>query len=142
MSDNSFLVHGNIGDVFIKITNESEVQLIFGEDDESIYREVDWDTHEIYKTAVQFALMLDSHIRNAKALDSLIVDSTTGSIPAELLNSDMGLPITVSTVMPEDFDINDLSINDLKEEESVKDNNTDLVKDNVIQFKRKNNEDE
>lgn len=142
MSDNSFLVHGNIGDVFIKITNESEVQLIFGEDDESIYREVDWDTHEIYKTAVQFALMLDSHIRNAKALDSLIVDSTTGSIPAELLNSDMGLPITVSTVMPEDFDINDLSIIDLKEEESVKDNNTDLVKDNVIQFKRKNNEDE
>ena len=142
MSDNSFLVHGNIGDVFIKITNESEVQLIFGEDDESIYREVDWETHEIYKTAVQFALMLDSHIRNAKALDSLIVDSTTGSIPAELLNSDMGLPITVSTVMPEDFDINDLSINDLKEEESVKDNNTDLVKDNVIQFKRKNNEDE
>jgi hypothetical protein len=142
MSDNSFLVHGNIGDVFIKITNESEVQLIFGEDDESIYREVDWETHEIYKTAVQFALMLDSHIRNAKALDSLIVDSTTGSIPAELLNNDMGLPITVATVIPDDLDLNDIEINDLTEEESVNDNNTDLVKDNVIQFKRKNNEDE
>ena len=67
-----FNIEGNVGDVFIRITNKGEVQLIFGEDDDTLYREVEWDTHEIYKTAVQFALMLDSHIRNAKALDDLI----------------------------------------------------------------------
>ena len=130
-----FDIEGDIGDVFIRITNKGEVQLIFGEDDDTLYREVEWDTHEIYKTAVQFALMLDSHIRNAKALDDLIVHSTTGSIPAELLNSNLGLPIILSG-------IDDYEVKDLTKEEPVEDNTTDLDKlDNVIQFKRKDDED-
>lgn len=130
-----FNIEGNVGDVFIRITNKGEVQLIFGEDDDTLYREVEWDTHEIYKTAVQFALMLDSHIRNAKALDDLIVNSTTGSIPAELLNSNLGLPISLSG-------IDDYEVEDLTKEEPVEDNTTDLDKlDNVIQFKRKDDED-
>lgn len=130
-----FNIEGNVGDVFIRITNKGEVQLIFGEDDDTLYREVEWDTHEIYKTAVQFALMLDSHIRNAKALDDLIVNSTTGSIPAELLNSNLGLPIILSG-------IDDYEVKDLTKEEPVEDNTTDLDKlDNVIQFKRKDDED-
>tara|TARA_E500000331_G_C17194650_1_gene686450 strand:- start:598 stop:1002 length:405 start_codon:yes stop_codon:yes gene_type:complete len=130
-----FNIEGNVGDVFIRITNKGEVQLIFGEDDDTLYREVEWDTHEIYKTAVQFALMLDSHIRNAKALDDLIVHSTTGSIPAELLNSNLGLPISLSG-------IDDYEVKDLTKEEPVEDNTTDLDKlDNVIQFKRKDDED-
>ncbi len=130
-----FNIEGNVGDVFIRITNKGEVQLIFGEDDDTLYREVEWDTHEIYKTAVQFALMLDSHIRNAKALDDLIVNSTTGSIPAELLNSNLGLPISLSG-------IDDYEVKDLTKEEPVEDNTTDLDKlDNVIQFKRKDDED-
>ena len=131
----SFEIEGNIGDAFIRLTNKGEVQLIFGEDDETIFREVEWETHEIYKTAVQFALMLDSHIRNAKALDNLIVNSTTGSIPAELLNSDLGLPISLSG-------IDDYEIQDLTKEEPVEENTTSSEKpDNVLQFKRKDDED-
>jgi len=131
----SFDIEGNIGDVFIRLTNKGEVQLIFGEDDETIFREVEWETHEIYKTAVQFALMLDSHIRNAKALDNLIVNSTTGSIPAELLNSDLGLPISLSG-------IDDYEVQDLTKEEPVEENTTSSEKpDNVLQFKRKDDED-
>lgn len=130
-----FNIDGNVGDVFIRLTNKGEVQLIFGEDDDTLYREVEWDTHEIYKTAVQFALMLDSHIRNAKALDDLIVNSTTGSIPAELLNSNLGLPISLSG-------IDDYEVEDLTKEEPVEDNNTSSDKiNNVIQFKRKDDED-
>ncbi len=131
----SFDIEGNIGDAFIRLTNKGEVQLIFGEDDETIFREVEWETHEIYKTAVQFALMLDSHIRNSKALDNLIVNSTTGSIPAELLNSDLGLPISLSG-------IDDYEIQDLTKEEPVEENTTSSDKpDNVLQFKRKDDED-
>jgi hypothetical protein len=131
----SFEIEGNIGDAFIRLTNKGEVQLIFGEDDETIFREVEWETHEIYKTAVQFALMLDSHIRNSKALDNLIVNSTTGSIPAELLNSDLGLPISLSG-------IDDYEIQDLTKEEPVEENTTSSEKpDNVLQFKRKDDED-
>ena len=131
----SFDIEGNIGDAFIRLTNKGEVQLIFGEDDETIFREVEWETHEIYKTAVQFALMLDSHIRNSKALDNLIVNSTTGSIPAELLNSDLGLPISLSG-------IDDYEIQDLTKEEPVEENTTSSEKpDNVLQFKRKDDED-
>ena len=131
----SFDIEGDIGDVFIRLTNKGEVQLIFGEDDETIFREVEWETHEIYKTAVQFALMLDSHIRNAKALDNLIVNSTTGSIPAELSNSDLGLPISLSG-------IDDYEIQDLTKEEPVEENTTSSDKpDNVLQFKRKDDED-
>ena len=130
-----FDIEGDIGDVFIRITSEGEVQLIFGEDDESIFREIKWETHEIYKTAVQFALMLDSHIRNAKALDNLIVNSPTGRIPAELLNSDIGLPITLSG-------IDDYKVEDLTKEEPVEENATSSDKpDNVLQFKRKDDED-
>jgi len=131
----SFEIEGNIGDAFIRLTNKGEVQLIFGEDDETIFREVEWETHEIYKTAVQFALMLDSHIRNSKALDNLIVNSTTGSIPAELLNSDLGLPISLSG-------IDDYEVQDLTKEEPVEENTTSSEKpDNVLQFKRKDDED-
>lgn len=130
-----FTIEGDVGDAFIRLTNEGEVQLIFGEDDESIYREVNWEGHEIYKTAVQFALMLDSHIRNSKALDNLIVHSTTGSIPAELLNSNLDLPIILSG-------IDDYKVEDLTKEEPVEENATSSEKpDNVLQFKRKDDED-
>ena len=37
-----FTINGDVGDVFIRITKDRDVQLIFGEDDDSIYREVDW----------------------------------------------------------------------------------------------------
>ena len=83
-----FEIKGDVGDVFIRITKDREVQLIFGEDEDSIYREVDWEGHEVYKAATNFALMLDSYLRNSKALDDLITTSATGSIPAELIGRD------------------------------------------------------
>lgn len=92
MSD--FTIEGNVGDAFIRITNKGDVELIFGEDELSLTRESDWETHEVYKTAVQFALMLDSYVRNSRALDNLITNSVTGSIPAELLDSGL-MPISL-----------------------------------------------
>ena len=102
MSD--FTIKGNIGDAFIRITNEGNVELIFGEDDVSLVRELDWDSHEIYKTAVQFALMMDSYVRNSKALDNLITHSVTGSIPAELLDSGL-MPISLMGIDDEDVEV-------------------------------------
>jgi hypothetical protein len=138
MSD--FTIKGNVGDAFIRITSEGEVQLIFGEDDVSITRDMSWEGHEIYKTAVQFALMVDSHIRNSKALDDLIVNSATGSIPAELLDSGL-LPISL---MGAGMEIVDFEVEDMTEDEPYEEKIPMGLKkkDNVIQFKkRKNDED-
>ena len=102
-----FTINGDVGDVFIRITKDRDVQLIFGEDDDSIYREVDWEGHEVYKAGVQFAMMLDSYLRNSKALDDLITTSATGSIPAELIGRDL-LPIMLAGAGLEEF--KDLSL--------------------------------
>ena len=133
MSD--FTIKGNIGDAFIRITNEGNVDLIFGEDDVSLVRELDWDSHEIYKTAVQFALMMDSYVRNSKALDNLITHSVTGSIPAELLDSGL-MPISLMGIDDEDVEVKHT-------EEPIEETSIEVKKhDNVIQFKkRKKDED-
>ena len=74
-----FTIEGNVGDAFIKISKEGEVELIFGEDDISITREVvDISEQNVYKAATQFSLMIDSYLRNEVALDDLILNSTTG----------------------------------------------------------------
>ncbi len=133
MSD--FTIKGNIGDAFIRITNEGNVELIFGQDDVSLVRELDWDSHEIYKTAVQFALMMDSYVRNSKALDNLITHSVTGSIPAELLDSGL-MPISLMGIDDEDVEVKHT-------EEPIEETSIEVKKhDNVIQFKkRKKDED-
>ena len=109
--------------------------MIFGEDDVSLVRELDWDSHEIYKTAVQFALMMDSYVRNSKALDNLITHSVTGSIPAELLDSGL-MPISLMGIDDEDVEVKHT-------EEPIEEPSTEVKKhDNVIQFKkRKKDED-
>ena len=132
-------IKGNIGDAFIRNTREGTVELIFGEDDMSLTREMEWEDHEIYKTAVQFSLMIDSYLRNSRALDDLILNSTTGSIPAELIDKDL-LPISLAGV--ESYDeiqfTPDLDTPEIEEEKI----SMGLKKDNVIQFKqRKDNED-
>lgn len=132
MSD--FTIDGNVGDTFIRLTNKGKVELIFGEDEVSLTRELQWEDHEMYKTAVQFALMMDSHIRNSQALDNLITNSTTGSIPYELLDSGL-LPISLMGV----DDLIEVEEEEPKEEEKIP---MGLQKkNNVIQFKRKNDED-
>tara|TARA_B100000780_G_C21089659_1_gene439129 strand:- start:1094 stop:1486 length:393 start_codon:yes stop_codon:yes gene_type:complete len=125
-----FTIEGNVGDAFIKISKEGEVELIFGEDDISITREVvDISEQNVYKAATQFSLMIDSYLRNEVALDDLILNSTTGSIPSELIGKDI-LPITLAGAGFEDFEV---------EEKKIP---MGLEKDNVIQFKqRKKDED-
>tara|TARA_Y100000022_G_C13195567_1_gene350156 strand:- start:268 stop:675 length:408 start_codon:yes stop_codon:yes gene_type:complete len=132
-----FTINGDVGDVFIRITKDRDVQLIFGEDDDSIYREVDWEGHEVYKAGVQFAMMLDSYLRNSKALDDLITTSATGSIPAELIGRDL-LPIMLAGAGLEEF--KDFQLTQEEQEEEPKPKYTD----NIIQFKNKDkkNEDE
>ena len=137
MSD--FTINGNVGDVFIRITKDRDVQLIFGEDEDSIYREVEWDNHEIYKAGVQFAMMLDSYLRNSKALDDLITTSATGSIPAELIGRDL-LPIMLAGAGLEEFELNkeetDLEKFEVETESKPK------YSDNVIEFKQKDKDNE
>jgi hypothetical protein len=130
-----FNIKGNVGDAFIRITKDKDVHLIFGEDNESLYREVSWEGHEVYKCAVQFSLMIDSYLRNAKALDDLIVTSVTGSIPAELIGKDL-LPILLAGAGLEEFE-------EVEDEFEISTEPKETYKDNIIQFKPKdkNNED-
>ncbi|MDB4403083.1 hypothetical protein N9159_00420 [bacterium] len=140
MSD--FTIDGVVGDTFIKIGHTGEVELIFGETEVSITDDVSWEGQTNYKTAVQFALMIDSHIRNGEALDDLVTNSTTGSIPYELLNNPL-IPLKVSCGGMEDYNF-DIQVDEEEEEDLYRDKvPMGLEKiDNVIQFKpRKNNED-
>jgi len=130
-----FTVDCEVGDAIIKITKDREVQLIFGENDDSITDEVSWDGHEVYKCAVQFSLMIDSYLRNSTALDDLIVSSPTGSIPAELIGRDL-LPIYLAGAGLEEFNLPELE----KEEVTIK--QKEKYTDNIIQFKHKDKHDE
>lgn len=132
--ENKFTITGSVGDAFIKITKDRNVQLIFGEDEDSIYREVDWESHEVYKAATNFALMLDAYLRNSKALDDLITTSATGSIPAELIGRDL-LPIILSGAGLEEFQIQEEEPEEPKEQPKK-------YKDNIIQFNKKEKDDE
>ena len=117
-----FNIKGNVGDAFIRITKDKDVHLIFGEDNESLYREVSWEGHEVYKCAVQFSLMIDSYLRNAKALDDLI-------------GKDL-LPILLAGAGLEEFE-------EVEDEFEISTEPKETYKDNIIQFKPKdkNNED-
>ena len=77
------------GDAVIKLKSNKVVELLFGEDEETIIRDMEWQEQEVYKTAVQFALMIDTYLKNGEGLDSVIMHSPTGSIVAELLGKDM-----------------------------------------------------
>ena len=75
------------GDAIIVLKSNRVVQLIFAEDEETIIREQEFHEQEVYKTAVQFALMIDTFLKNGEGLDNVIMHSDTGSIVAELLGS-------------------------------------------------------
>ena len=85
----SFTVPIIEGDAIIHLRNDKTVSLVFAEDGDTISREMAWPDHEVYKTAVQFALMIDSYFKNGEGLDSLILHSPTGNIAAELLGKDL-----------------------------------------------------
>ena len=81
------------GDAIIRLRSDKTIGILFGEDDETILGEREWPEQEVYKTAVQFALMIDTFFRNGEGLDNLIMHSPTGSIASELLNEDMAIQL-------------------------------------------------
>ena len=89
MSLKSFKINITEGDAMIHLKNDKTVSLIFAEDGDTIVREMAWPDHEVYKAAVQFALMIDSYFKNGDGLDNLILHSPTGNIAAELLGKDL-----------------------------------------------------
>ncbi len=76
------------GDAVINIKESGEVELCLCEDETTIGRTMEWPDQENYKLAVQFALMIDSFIRNGRNLDDIILTSPTGNIAADLLTQE------------------------------------------------------
>ena len=95
------------GDAIIKLRSDRTVDLLFGEDEETIVRESNWDQQEVYKTAVQFALMIDTFFKNGEGLDNLMMHSPTGSIAAELLNDDLVVKLGFAESSPEPLEDKD-----------------------------------
>jgi hypothetical protein len=132
------------GDAIIRLRNNKVVQLIFAEDGDTIVREMAWPDHEVYKTAVQFALMIDSYFKNAEGLDNLILNSPTGNIAAELLGKDL-LQISLAGV----GDLGEIEVNNVADkndtaEQEGKDIYSGKLKDNILDLttKLKNKEDD
>ena len=132
------------GDAMIHLKNDKTVTLIFAEDGDTIVREMAWPDHEVYKTAVQFALMIDSYFKNSEGLDNLILNSPTGNIAAELLGKSL-LQISLAGV----GDLGKIEVdnvadkNDTAEQEG-KDIYSGKIKDNILDLtnKLKNKEDD
>jgi len=92
----TFTIEINEGEAMIRLGTDQSIQLIFAEDGDTIVREMAWPDHLVYKTAVQFALMLDSYFKNGEGLDSIILNSPTGNIAQELVGKDL-LTIDLTT---------------------------------------------
>jgi hypothetical protein len=131
------------GDAIIHLKFDKTVSIVFAEDGDTINREMSWPDHEIYKTAVQFALMIDSYFKNGDGLDSLILNSPTGNIAAELLGKDL-LQISLAGVGDLGELVVDNAADDTAEQEG-KDIYSGKVPDNVLdltqKLKLKNKED-
>ena len=140
------------GDAIIRLRNNKVVQLVFAEDGDTIVREMAWPDHEVYKAAVQFALMIDSYFKNGEGLDNLIINSPTGNIAAELLGKDLlqislaGVgeigELEVDNVTTDGAKAFEKMLNDTAEQEG-KDIYSGKVSDNVLDLteKLKNKED-
>jgi len=81
----------DIGDAIIRIKENGFVELCLCEDETTINRTMTWPDQENYKTAVQFALMIDSFLRNGNALDDIILSSPNGNIASDLLSQEGGI---------------------------------------------------
>ena len=132
------------GDAIIRLRHNKVVQLVFAEDGDTIVREMAWPDHEVYKTAVQFALMIDSYFKNSEGLDNLILNSPTGNIAAELLGKNL-LEISLAGV----GDVGEIEVNNIADENDTaeqegKDIYSGKLKDNILDLtdKLKNKEDD
>ena len=120
------------GDAIIRLRHNKVVQLVFAEDGDTIVREMTWPDHEVYKTAVQFALMIDSYFKNAEGLDNLIMSSPSGNIAAELIGKDL-LQISLAGV----GDLGEIEVNNVADENDTaeqegKDIYSGKIKDNIL----------
>ena len=127
------------GDAIIRLRQVKTVDLIFAEDGNTIVREMAWPDHEVYKAAVQFALMIDSFFKNEEGLDNIILHSPTGNIAAELMGKNL-LQISLTGAGPVGELVPDN--NDTAEQEG-KDIYSGKTPDNVLDLteKLKNKED-
>ena len=129
------------GDAIIRLRHNKVVQLVFAEDGDTIVREMSWPDHEVYKTAVQFALMIDSYFKNSEGLDNLIMHSPTGNIAAELMGKDL---LQISLAGVGGIEVGEIDkTNDTAEQEG-KDIYSGKIKDNILDLtnKLKNKEDD
>ena len=129
------------GDALIRLRHNKVVQLVFAEDGDTIVREMAWPDHEVYKTAVQFALMIDSYFKNSEGLDNLIMHSPTGNIAAELMGKDL---LQISLAGVGGIEVGEIDkTNDTAEQEG-KDIYSGKIKDNILDLtnKLKNKEDD
>ena len=130
------------GDAIIHIKSDKTVSLVFAEDGDTIAREMSWPDHEVYKTAVQFALMIDSYFKNGEGLDSIILHSPTGNIAAELLGKEL-LQISLAGV----GDLGELEVDNAADDDTAEQEGKDIYSgktpDNVLDLteKLKNKED-
>ena len=125
------------GDAIIRLRHNKVVQLVFAEDGDTIIREMAWPDHEVYKTAVQFALMIDSYFKNSEGLDNLILNSPTGNIAAELLGKDL-LQISLAGV----GDLGEIEVDNVADENDTaeqegKDIYSGKIKDNILDLTNK-----
>ena len=125
------------GDAIIRLRHNKVVQLVFAEDGDTIIREMAWPDHEVYKTAVQFALMIDSYFKNSEGLDNLILNSPTGNIAAELLGKDL-LQISLAGV----GDLGEIEVDNVADENDTaeqegKDIYRGKIKDNILDLTNK-----
>ena len=127
------------GDAIIRLRQDKRVYLLFAEDGNTIVREMAWPDHEVYKAAVQFALMIDSFFKNEEGLDNIILHSPTGNIAAELMGKNL-LQISLTGAGPVGELVPDN--NDTAEQEG-KDIYSGKTPDNVLDLteKLKNKED-
>ena len=137
MKKKTFQIKINEGDAVIRLRSNRIVELVFAEDDETVLREQEWHEQEVYKTAVQFALMIDTFLKNGEGLDNLIMHSDTGSIAAELLGKEM-LSVTLAGI-DEDGPV------DADSEEEIEVELETVLEDNVVdattRFKKKDDND-
>ena len=132
----SFTVPIIEGDAIIHLKSDKTVALVFAEDGDTIAREMSWPDHEVYKTAVQFALMIDSYFKNGEGLDSIILHSPTGNIAAELLGKEL-LQISLAGV----GDLGELEVDNAADDDTAEQEGKDIYSgktpDNVLDLTEK-----
>tara|TARA_Y100000361_G_scaffold150240_1_gene165635 strand:- start:1111 stop:1545 length:435 start_codon:yes stop_codon:yes gene_type:complete len=139
MKKKTFNYVAECGDAIIRIKESGEIELCLCEDEHTVERPMVWPEQENYKLAVQFALMIDSFIRNGNALDDIILGSPTGNIASDLLYNDLNIGTIALTGLGEMMDT--LPIEDTTEQEG-KDIYSGKNPDNVLDLtSRLNNKD-